>query len=528
MAMTDRKLNWFKFGGLVGLAFILGVFFAGLLDLPSNTMAQGQGGVPVSQAQSAQPAVRAIPGTQPLTQLSDAFAAVAETVRPSVVFITSQRTRTLTQRNLPPGFEQYFNQRPGGPQIERGQGSGFVVSRDGYILTNTHVVEDADRVTVELLDHRRFNAKVVGADPLTDIAVVKIDADGLTPASLGSSDAVRIGEWVLAVGNPLGQNLTFTVTSGIVSAKGRGRLGLPNSGGTAIQDFIQTDAAINPGNSGGPLVNVRGEVIGINSAIASQTGTYVGYGFAIPIDLVKNVMAQLIETGNVQRAALGVFVNDADGEDASYVGLDEIRGVRIDGFPSTTSPARRAGLDSGDVIIAIDGRQVDYTAQLQQLVGFRKPGETVKVEVARRGGARRTYDVRLIAQDQTPEVARAEDARSEPSGADPSGTLVEDLGVRVEQLTTESVRQFGLGSGIQGLLVREVSPNGPAISKLFDVGSGSPDIITGVEGEPVRTVAELRAAIRGGGYGGIVTLMVYNPASNANQGGQRVERIRVR
>src|ERR687886_1868369 len=216
---------------------------------------------------------------------------------------------------LPPELRRFFEMPgfpPGGdepmePRGGRAAGSGFIVSPDGYILTNAHVVNGASRVTVRLLDRREFTAKVVGADPSTDVAVVKIDAKGLTPAPFGSSEAARVGEWVLAVGNPLGENLTFTVTSGIISAKGR-TLALPNSSDRSIQDFIQTDAAINPGNSGGPLVSVRGEVIGVNSAIESQTGFYSGYGFAIPIDLARRVMNQLIQTGSVHRAALGVSI----------------------------------------------------------------------------------------------------------------------------------------------------------------------------------------------------------------------------
>ena len=197
---------------------------------------------------------------------------------------------------MPPEFQQFFRGLPIIPDTPRprgtSSGSGFVVSADGYILTNSHVIDGADRVTVRLLDRREFRAKVVGRDPTTDVAVVKIDATGITPAKLGDSDAARVGEWVLAVGNPLGENLAFTVTQGIISAKGRGQLALPTSSPRSIQDFIRTDAAINPGNSGGPLVNVRGEVIGINTAIASPTGFNADYGFAVPISLARAVMDQ--------------------------------------------------------------------------------------------------------------------------------------------------------------------------------------------------------------------------------------------
>ena len=198
-------------------------------------------------------------------------------MKPSVVYIRSQRTEHATQQQrVPPGMERFFPRFRQQPEIEQGSGSGFVISADGYILTNNHVVEGAEQVTVRLLDRREFKAKVIGTDPNTDVAVLKIDAKDLPPVALGNSDDARVGEWVLAIGNPLGEGLTFTVTSGIVSAKGRALNGLPGRGQGSIQDFIQTDAAINPGNSGGPLVSVRGEVIGINSAIASETGLLLG------------------------------------------------------------------------------------------------------------------------------------------------------------------------------------------------------------------------------------------------------------
>src|ERR1044072_7197859 len=333
--MSVRSLNWLKFGGLVGLAFVLGLLFAGLLDLPQSSLAQGGVSRFVSSRPAGKPvAAPNIPAARSLAELSDAFSAVAEHIRPSVVFVKSERKERISQVV------------PRGPR-------GFVVSEDGYILTNNHVVDGAQKVTVELLDRRSFPATVVGTDAGTDLAVIKIAATGLTPPAPGSSAAPKIGEWVLAVGNPLGDNLTFTVTSGIVSAKGRGDLQLPRRTDRAIQDFIQTDAAISPGNSGGPLVNVRGEVIGINSAIASETGYNQGYGFAIPIDLAKQVMDQLIKHGKVERAALGVLVQNADATDAQYVGLPDIRAVKAQDFSGESSPAKSAGLGPGGPIASL-------------------------------------------------------------------------------------------------------------------------------------------------------------------------------
>src|SRR5918912_1919267 len=404
--MSARSLNWLKFGGLVALAFALGLLFAGLLALPSRSSAQEQAHRATPIAQVPAPS---IPAAKPLQELSEAFAAVAEHVKPTVVYIRSQRTEQATRQNMPPGMERFFPRFHQQPDIEQGSGSGFVVSSDGFILTNNHVVEGAEQVTVRLLDRREFKAKVIGSDANTDVAVLKIDAKGLQPVSLGNSDDARVGEWVLAIGNPLGEGLTFTVTSGIISAQGRALQGLPGRGQGSIQDFIQTDAAINPGNSGGPLVSVRGEVIGINSAIASETGFYSGYGFAIPINLARTVMNQLIVDGKVHRAALGVSIDNVTLNDAQYVGLPEIRGVVVKDIPSDDSPAKKAGIEPGDIIVAIDGKPVEYVGQLQQQVGFKRPGEVVKVEVARKGGVRKTFDVKLQPLADQPQVAAADE-----------------------------------------------------------------------------------------------------------------------
>ncbi len=531
--MSVRSLNWLKFGGLVGLAFVLGLLFAGLLDLPKNSLAQG--GVRLTGTQSAIKTVDAtpLPATRPLVELSDAFSAVAEHVRPSVVYIKSERKERVAQMpQVPRGFEPFFNfpqQQRGQPRIERGSGSGFVVSADGYILTNNHVVDGAQKVTVQLLDRRSFPAKVIGTDPNTDVAVIKIDARGLEAAALGSSASTRIGEWVLAVGNPLGENLTFTVTSGIVSAKGRGQLNLPGRSDRSIQDFIQTDAAINPGNSGGPLVNVRGEVIGINSAIASETGYSMGYGFAIPIDLAKQVMDQLIKTGKVERAALGVYVGEVSPTDAEYVGLDRVRGVKISKFSLENSPAKQAGLVEGDIVLAIDGQPVDYVSQLQQIVGFKHPGETVKVEVARKGGERRTLSVRLISAAVTgQQVASADSSADDESGDNagetPAGSTVRSLGISVTPLTAALSSDLGLPSSVHGLVIQNVDPEGPAAEVLAGANnSQTPDVIVSVEGVQVRSVGDLNNALRRAGPGGIVSVFLFN----TGLGGQRVERVRL-
>jgi serine protease Do len=509
--MSSRSLNWLKFGGLVGAAFGLGLLVAGLLDLPRTGNAQE---ATVRNAIAVVAPPKLPPAVQSLQNLSDAFAAVVDAVRPSVVYIKASKTeKVVAGRNrmqIPPGFERMFpQQKPQGPETQRGTGSGFVVSTDGYILTNNHVVADADQVIVRLLDRREFKATVVGADPNTDVAVLKIEASNLTPVALGNSETSRIGDWVLAIGNPLGEGLTFTVTSGIISAKGRRLDGLQNSSYN-ISDFIQTDAAINPGNSGGPLLNVRGEVIGMNSAIASETGFYSGYGFAVPMNLVRLVMNQLITDGKVHRAAMGVAIGEASPKDAKYAGLDEVRGVVISSM-TDDSPAAKAGLELGDVIITVDGIRIDRVSQLQQLIGFRRPGELATVEVARKGGVKKTYKVRLQALPDEPKLASADREVPEEDAAEKGAEPIsmDKLGLSVQALTAELVKEIGYPAGTRGLMVTSVDENGPAYGELWNPGpSLPPAIITDVEGKAVQSEADLRNALKGVKDGDVLSLKV--------------------
>ena len=523
--MSTRDTNWLKLGGLATAAFALGLLFAGILDLPLRTEAQGRPGRATPIVPVRAPAPDA--AIQRLADLSDAFAELSERAKPSVVFVSASHQLTADERaqvdprRLPPGFQQF--QRP---QVERGSGSGFIVSADGYILTNNHVVENADKVRVKLLAGREFEARVIGADPATDVAVIKINTTGLSPMPFGNSDDVRVGEMVLAIGNPLGENLTFTVTQGIISAKGRRLDGLQRTD-RSISDFIQTDAAINPGNSGGPLVDIHGEVIGINSAIASETGTFTGYGFAIPINLARTVMDQLVANGRVTRAALGVLVKDAAAEDAEFVGLPAVRGVVVSDWSGDDSPAKAAGIQRGDVIVTIDGQQVNYVGQLQQVVGFKPVGTVVKVEVARQGGVRRTYDVRLISGDvrERSRIARADDDPAD-NGKDAAGNPAPRnlLGVTVAPLTPGLSERLELQSEVSGLVITDVDPAGPAAERLLDQSArGGPDIITAVNGRAVRTENDLRDALRSAGAGKVVSLDIYNSRANS----RRIERVRL-
>ena len=513
--MSGKTRDWLKFGTLVALAFALGLAFASAFRLPTR----GEAAVRTVLQDTSRP----LPQAKAAVDLGEAFASVAEHVKPAVVFIRSER-RERVSRRLPPGFDDFF-QTPRRPQVEQGSGSGFIVSQDGYILTNNHVVQGADRVTVRLYDNREFTATTVGTDPSTDVAVIKIVATGLPTVRLGDADSTRIGNWVLAIGNPLGEAFTFTVTAGIVSAKGRLLAGL-NSSRYAIQDFIQTDAAINPGNSGGPLVNTRGEVIGINSAIASETGFYAGYGFAIPINLARTVMTQLIATGHVERAVIGVSIRPITPEDAENANLQVIRGVVVNEFtPPDNSPAKRAGILEGDVITAVDGQDIESVAQLQQRVGFKKPGEVVQVSVVRKGGVRKTIPVRLAAapSNEPQEVSSNDDGTSSRDSAPMDNTL----GISVEPLSQENVRDSDLRQVMRsggGLIVSQVSPEGPAYQRLQDASQGNPDIILKVNGTQTGSRAELRQALAGVKRGDIVTLTVLSGTQDGWQ--QRVVRLR--
>ncbi|MFL5401915.1 MAG: Do family serine endopeptidase [Gemmatimonadales bacterium] len=524
--MSEGWFHRLKSGG-VGLAFIVGLLTAGVLKLPYQSAAQQQ---QTPYGAEAQPASRTVPAAAAsLENLSEAFASVAEHIKPSVVYIRSGRKPQATSRNgpqfqVPPGFERFF--RPPQmqePRFQEGSGSGFIVSKDGYILTNNHVVEGSDQVMVRLLDRREFKAKIVGTDPNTDLAVLKIDAKNLTPASLGSSGAARVGEWVLAVGNPLGDNLTFTVTSGIISAKGRS-LALPGQSDRSIQDFIQTDAAINPGNSGGPLVSVGGDVIGVNSAIASETGFYSGYGFAIPIDLAHRVMDQLISGGRVHRVALGITVQEATPNDAAYVGLPDIRGVIVQDF-TEKSPAQRAGMEPGDIIVAVDGKPIEYVGQLQQQIAFRKPGETVKVEVARKGGVHKTLDVRLqeVAAPRESADRGPNQSNDSADSGDEAAASIDLLGLTVQPVDQDAVQQFELGPEQRGLVVTGVTAGGRSYGEIADPDAGGPDIILSVEGKAVKSVGELKQALKSYKSGDIVSLRLYNTQAKS----RRIERIRL-
>jgi serine protease Do len=518
--MSSKGRDFMKLGGIVAVAFVAGLVFASGLGLPRP-----------GQAEARRPLLSIASGPRTTGRTVDAFpsfADIAERVRPSVVYVTIQRTERAPTMTLPPEFQDlvpfHFRQGPSQPHIREGSGSGFIVSPDGYILTNNHVVADADKVRVTLLDNREFDARVVGRDPRTDVAVIKINASHLTPIAFGNSDAARIGDWVLAIGNPLG--FTFTVTAGIVSAKGRPLQGLSDdSDRYRIQDFIQTDAAINPGNSGGPLVDLEGEVIGINAAIASSTGFYAGYGFAVPINLARRVMDDLIATGRVQRAALGIAIKEITPEDAEAVGLSDIHGVVVNDFAGSNSPAKAAGIQPGDVIVAVNDTAVDHGAQLQTMVGFKRPGEVVRVTVVRSHGQRQTFDVRLTAADaDSTQVASASGRREKAAPA--MNDASSKLGIQLEDMTPEVVRQAGLSEDKRGPIVSDLEEGGPSWNgKLASPSYTAPDVILSVNGTRVHNKTEFLRTIHGVRSGQVVTLQVVNLSAGLQT---RIVRIRAR
>ncbi len=418
-----------------------------------------------------------------LDDLSARFLNVSDALRPSVVSVNSvQRVQARQPRrqDLPEEFRRFFGDDffapfpSPGPQgrERRGLGSGVIYSSDGYIVTNNHVVADADEVEITLSDGRKLPAEVVGTDPRTDLAVLKIDAGELVPAPLGDSDATQVGEWVLAMGSPFG--LEQTVTAGIISAKGR-EMDVQRM----FQDFLQTDAAINPGNSGGPLVNLRGEVIGINTAIATRTGGYMGVGFAIPSKMVEMVAASIIEDGEVRRGRLGALIQDLTEELASSFNFDSTEGVLI-GDVVPDSPAEEAGLQAGDIVIEFNGQPVRDASQLRHAVAATAP-ETEATLLIFRDGQRQTIDVT---------IGLLEEEGARMPSADQDATAM-DLGVTVQSLTPELAKQLGYSPDEQGVVVTDVEQGSVGARGGMRAG----DVIVDVNGQPVRNVRDFREAL---------------------------------
>lgn len=417
--------------------------------------------------------------------LSSAFKNVVKNITPSLVHINPIKKVKVGDNPfdaLPENhpfrhfFGNQFRQKPGPRNKGRsfkqpqGLGTGFIIDTNGHILTNNHVIAGADEVKVTLSDDRKFDAKVIGLDPRSDLAVIKIDAKNLKALELGDSDDLDIGEWVLAAGNPFGFDNSYT--AGIVSGKGRSLMR-----GTQYEDFIQTDAAINPGNSGGPLVNLDGEVVGINTAIFTRSGGYMGLGFAIPANMAKSVVKSLIEDGKVTRGWLGVAIQNLTDDLAESFDFDEIKGALV-GDVTEDSPADAGGLESGDIITQYEGREVADVEKLRNLVAMTKPGKIVKVKVYR-DGKFKTLKIKIG------------ELKQEVSTPKETSEYAEDIGLKVEDINKENARDFDL-SAEKGVVVTNVDQYGLAAQ----VGIRPGDIILKVANRKLKSAKHFYKLIR--------------------------------
>lgn len=418
-----------------------------------------------------------------LSKISDGFSSVAKKGTPSVVYI-QVKTKAPERRSQGSDpfdffndefFQRFFGSPPQSrsqeeaPQKGGGQGSGFIVSDDGYILTNNHVVKDADEITVKLENGKEAEATIVGTDPDTDLAVIKINESDLPFLDLGNSDDLDVGEWVIAIGSPFGLNATVTV--GVVSAKGRNDLRL-----STFEDFIQTDAAINPGNSGGPLLNLDGDVVGINTAIVSGSGGYMGIGFAIPSNMAKEIMRQIIDKGSVTRGFMGVTLQAIDQDLAKSFNLKNIEGVLITDVVKD-SPASEAGLEQGDVILEHNGKKVQSLGAFRNAVALMPPESKLSLSIDR-DGEKKQITVEIGVRPDTLEGM--------------GGQTISKLGIDVDDLTPELAKKFGYQSADKGVIVSQVSPNSPAHKEGIRPGT----IILSVNKQAVESVLQFHSLMK--------------------------------
>jgi len=474
-----------KFRAPMGHTTRLAVFFAIAIFL---AMAAGNG---LSDRPSPGAVAESI--IAPAEQLGKAFAAVAAHVKPAVVSVYSEKMVRIEPQEFPfPFGDEFFGQylpqpKSRGQQKEyrvpqRGMGSGMILDRQGHILTNYHVVSEVEEIKVQLADKRTFEAKIVGTDAKTDVAVIRMTGkvpDNLPVVHFGDSDALEDGYLVMAIGAPFG--LTQTVTTGIISAKGRSDVGI-----AGYENFLQTDAPINPGNSGGPLVNMRGEVIGMNSAIATGGGPFgggqsAGVGFAIPSNMIKSMLPTLIKGGQIARGMLGIVIQNVTEELAEQFHLPDTEGVLISQV-NKDSPAEKAGLKAGDVIVRVDGKKVHDSGQLRNLVAATAPGTTLKID-AIRNGKEESFNVKVGKMPSEPLAAGEQ-------GPGKAADRLAALGLSVQTLTPESADQLDL-QGEKGVLISDVEEGSPAAAANLQPG----DLIVETDRKPIANVGELRSAL---------------------------------
>lgn len=482
--MKKQQIRFlFVFIGLVAISAALG-------PLPAGSQAM-QAQVEATIGPTLPPQDRPL---NSLRDLNNAFIEIASEVKPTVVTVFTEKTYRFRQSPLMNPFLDFFY-GPQGPPPEReyrqqGLGSGVIVSSEGNILTNHHVIAEADSIFVRTYDGKRYPAEVLGSDPNTDIAVIRIDADNLPAIRIGDSDELKVGELVLAVGSPMSENLAHTVTQGIVSAKGRSNIGLAD-----YEDFIQTDAAINPGNSGGALVNLDGELVGINSAIVSRTGGFQGIGFAVPANMAVAVMNSLLSTGRVVRGWLGVSIQDINQAIAEAMGLEVQAGALV-GDVVKDGPADKAGFEAGDVIVEMDGRAINSASQLRSHVASTPPGTKVTFKVSR-DGDRESITVEL---GELP---------SEFAATAPSSNLEDLLGFEFSNLTRDIIRQYNLDPGLSGIVVTSIDRT----SRAFEAGLREGDVIRSVNRRRVESVQDFNQIMGGAERGTSLLMRIYRDQS---------------
>ncbi|MCC6544047.1 MAG: DegQ family serine endoprotease [Nitrospirae bacterium] len=453
------------------------------------------GWIPLGQAK-----VEPIPPriTQQLAETEKAFVEISKRVTPAVVNISTTKTmRGMEKGQLSPFFNDPFFRRFFGDDLfrehemprkhkEQSLGSGVIVTDDGYIVTNNHVVEGADEIKVVLSDRKEYVGKVVGADPKTDLAIVKIKASDLPAIVWGDSDNIEVGEFVLAIGSPFGLNQT--VTSGIISAKGRANVGIAD-----YEDFIQTDAAINPGNSGGALVNIRGELIGINTAIFTRSGGYMGIGFAVPSNMAKSVMDSLVKEGRVTRGWLGVYIQDITPELAKQFKLSSNRGALVSDVMEG-SPADKAGLQRGDVILQYNGKEVENNSHLRNIVAQTQVGKTIDVKVIRDG---RTELIKVVIGELPAEMAKGENGEGSAGGF--------FQGLTIQSLTPELRQRYDIPEKIKGIIVAGVNADTPA----EDYGLKAGDVILQINRKDIKSVKDFNKIAEEIKSGDSVLILIY-------------------